>query len=81
MYPVGQIDAFNCVYSPPAKVRCVGFLAGGIGPGKYSCVNLKNQSIVSENRQMRIRADDTNVDDMGDLLTKDVARIQPGCCH
>ncbi len=49
---------------------------------KYSYVNLKNRSSVdSENRQMRIRADDTSVDDMGDLLTKDVARIQPGCCH
>ncbi len=36
---------------------------------KYSCVNLKNRSSVdSENRQMRIRADDTSVDDMGDLI-------------
>lgn len=43
---------------------------------------MKNQSsALFGSRQMRIRADDTNVEDMGDLLTKNVAGIQPGCYH
>lgn len=71
MYPAGQTDAINCVYSPPAKVRCVGFLPCGISQVKYPCANLKNHSsAISGNRQMRSRADDTNVEDIGDLLTK-----------